>query len=88
MFNSLAAVIHKNKRDAAGNSEKVLHPCCRGCHYTNVSKLFSLSICKIERNIHYHVSRLLQVQGWVDVMHSLNVFISNDQLFLIFHIVK
>jgi len=27
ILNSLAAVIHKNKCNAAGNSEKVVHPC-------------------------------------------------------------
>jgi len=27
ILNSLAAVIHKNKHNAASNSEKVVHPC-------------------------------------------------------------
>jgi len=26
MLNSLAAVIHKNKRNAGGNSEEIVHP--------------------------------------------------------------
>jgi len=30
IVNSLAAVINKNKHNAAGNSEKVVHPCTRG----------------------------------------------------------
>jgi len=28
ILNSVAAVIHKNKRNAAGNSETFVHPCC------------------------------------------------------------
>jgi len=29
ILNSLEAAIHENKRNAAGNSEKVVHPCSK-----------------------------------------------------------
>jgi len=40
MFKPLAAIIYKNKRNAAGNSEKVVHP---GVNYRDAPGYYCLS---------------------------------------------
>jgi len=48
IFNPLAAVIYKIKRNAAGSSEKVVRPCCKMNTYVNAPELEVC--CKLSRN--------------------------------------
>jgi len=63
-LNSLATVIHKNKRNAAGNSEKVVHPWCRSL-FANLLRHtphfnFQKNRTTHNESLHSYISKILK----------------------------